>query len=74
MGARSLLKNLGSRRFLGNRFFWPFRDTVGEFRSGRLDGDARRETPLQTEVPDRVLGILRLVVDFANNVVLWRHP
>jgi len=36
-----------------------FYDTVGEFRSGRLGGDARRETPLQTEVPDRVPGILR---------------
>ena len=35
-------------------------DTVGEFRSGRLDSDARREIALQTKVADRVLSILRL--------------
>jgi hypothetical protein len=33
-------------------------DTVGEFRSGTLDGHARWEGPFKTEVPNRVPDIL----------------
>ncbi len=46
-------------------------DTVGEFRSGHLDGDARWETPLQIGMPERVPGILRPDRRFRQQCHYW---